>query len=111
MGISIPKVVWQDAVGGHVERLSQAELQLFLVDAFSFMQGLDGAKGEKGDSGDKGDHGDPGPAVSCFPLSHFWPLTETCRIATVPLPCFLFLLRVSRVLQGSSVYPVPKERR
>lgn len=85
--------------------------QVFLVDAISFMQGLDGAKGEKGDSGEKGDHGDAGPAVSCFPASHFWPSTENLPYSYSPNALFLFSLRVSPVLQGSSVYPVPKERR
>lgn len=93
------------------EGLPWAELPGPLGSSISFLQGLDGAKGEKGDSGKKGDQGDTGPAVSCFPKSHFWLLTETCLTGNNPNVLFLFNLRVSQVLQGSLVYLEPKEKR
>lgn len=90
--------------------MGRQSCQVILVDANSFLQGLDGAKGEKGDSGEKGDHGHTGPAVSCFSVSPSRPSTEPCK-AAIPMLCYLLSPRVSRVLQGSLVYPVPKERR
>lgn len=93
------------------EGLPWAELPGLPGSSISFLQGLDGAKGEKGDSGEKGDQGDTGPAVSCFPKSHLWLLAETCLTGNNPNALFLFNFRVSRVLQGSLVYLVPKEKR
>lgn len=93
------------------EGLPWAELPGLPGSSFSFLQGLDGAKGEKGDSGEKGDQGDTGPAVSCFPKSHFCLLTETCLTGNDPNALFLLNFRVSLVLQGSLVYLVPKEKR
>lgn len=85
--------------------------RVFLVDATSFLQGLDGAKGEKGDSGEKGDHGDAGPAVSHFSRISFLAINRNLPYSNYSNALFLFSLRVSQVLQGLLVYPVPKERR
>ena len=82
--------IWEEAADAQGCCPGQS-YQVVLVDAVPFMQGLDGAKGEKGDSGEKGDHGDAGPAVSRFPVSHFWPSAETCLTVTIPMPR-LFLI-------------------